>query len=408
MLNYYNIILYLNILSIPVNTFLYQGKIEIDNLSRKKKSVVQTKFKWKLPIKYFIHYFLYERKAIYEAIKRIENKTCIKFKEHYWYIKGTSGFNFIPTYTACFSPYGPKLDDESFENNIFVAPRCQNSVGLVEGLIGTMIGLIYEVGRYDRDSYVNINYENMLARVDNLFKKHNLSETETYGTEYDFLSALQYFPKNFSKNGKPVVEPKDFFKYYQNSIGQTKGLSFNDYKVLTLKYCHEKIHYNCKNGGYTDVNYAYKGFYDWGDCICPSGFSGSTCEENVRNDRTCGETVLDESSIGKMIYASRTGKCSYFIKFQRPLKVKLTIIEISTKTNEYCSPGIGIEIKFRKDKGAGGACLCGKYKNITITSENNFMVIIYNGLSSNDKFTATFDKVLRESSGKKINKFKKN
>uniref|UniRef100_A0A0K0E2F9 Metalloendopeptidase n=1 Tax=Strongyloides stercoralis TaxID=6248 RepID=A0A0K0E2F9_STRER len=387
MLNYLIIFIFLILSENLINTLFYQNNNE-DNIIRSKKSAIQANFKWKLPIKYFVHSFLKDQRAVEEAIQRIENKTCITFKRDYWYIKGTKGFNILPTYYYCSSPFGPKLNDENYENNILVSPKCQNSVGMVEGLIGTMLGLLSEVNRPDRDNFIEINGRNIYYSAKSYFYKYNKSDIKTYDTGYDFLSALHFFPKNFSKNGELVIKPQKFYTNYKYSMGQTKGLSFNDYKILTSHYCSIKYRDLCYNFGYK--NPSKKNPRHEGECVCPTGYTGVKCESNIENERTCGKTILKSANCWKKLEAGRKGKCSYIIKAKRKKNIRLDIEEVVMPESKSCYGDQRVEIKYRMDKGVGGVCICGSHKNLTFVSEASDILIIYHSSSYSNKLKASY------------------
>uniref|UniRef100_A0A0N5BL88 Metalloendopeptidase n=1 Tax=Strongyloides papillosus TaxID=174720 RepID=A0A0N5BL88_STREA len=330
------IIFFLISLGVLILGELYENVGESDVLTRLKKAVVQKKFKFKLPIRYYMDPFV-NHTSIQLAIKKIESYTCITFKPHWWYIEGTSGFNFKSSYT-CHSPFGPKVGDEKHENYILLSK------------IGTMLYLVFEYNRHDRDQYVKINDYNIDPTHKKDFEKYNYSTVETYGLQYDFYSGLHIFPTNFSIRGRAVLERKtnfsirglefgletyglqyDFYSglhifptnfsirgravletyglqydFYSGlhifptnlavlerknnfsipglEFGQAVGLSFNDHKLLFNRYClwnsslDLSSRKQCENQGYHDLR-------RWGKnkCICPNGFDGDHCEKPIKN-----------------------------------------------------------------------------------------------------------------------------
>ncbi|CEF69889.1 Astacin-like metalloendopeptidase [Strongyloides ratti] len=388
MKHFFNIILFL----ILLNNINY-SKNEEDKLTRNKKAVIQRRFKWNLPIKYNIHRLITNFEVIIEAIQRIENKTCITFESSFLSVSSSEGFNIIFTNDYCFPPSVPKFNDRlPFNNTIYISPKCQNNVGIIEILIGRMLGLLYEVNRDDRDFFIDINYDNINDEGKKLVVKYDKGDDETYYTGYDFMSGLHFSSIAFSKNNRSVFIPKDFYKYYQYSMGQSKGLSFNDYKVLAFHYCDSKLRYFCNNFGYK--NPSNKDLDIKGQCICPTGYSGVKCENNIENYRKCGQTNLIPIDYWQSLRAERDVLCSYSIKTTRRYKIELTIIESRMPQLDNCYEDERVEVKYRVEKGTGGVCLCGNHKNITFLSERDSMLIIYNSLKKNSKLVAMYRRVL--------------
>uniref|UniRef100_A0A0N5BL87 Metalloendopeptidase n=1 Tax=Strongyloides papillosus TaxID=174720 RepID=A0A0N5BL87_STREA len=375
----------------------YVNERELDAFTRQKRAVIQTKFKFETPVKYYIGPFL-NYTSIYLAIKRIEEKTCIKFRQEFWYIKGTRGFNFKRSY-ICHSPFGPKVDDKNYENYVLLSHKCEHNVGVIEILIGTMLGLVFEHNRPDRDYYVIVNRENIIPLHNHDFDRYKNSEVETYGLLYDFYSGLHIFSKNFSKNGKAVLERNSVFKIHGLGFGQAYGLSFNDYKTLFKRYCesHEHKHGHrhshnwhwrrCQNFGYLESK-------KHGNCICPTGFEGAYCDDPIVNYRACdsnGHNSLYADHQNKTIKLGRKGRCSYHIRARGfRIAVRIHIIVSKTPNTTTCYPDKGHEIKYQWDKGTTGLTLCGVYRNIDIISDDNFAVIIYNGVDENSKLEFTY------------------
>ncbi|MGB6830045.1 MAG: M12 family metallopeptidase [Terracidiphilus sp.] len=78
------------------------------------------------------------------------------------------------------------------------------AVGTILHEMGHVIGLWHEQSRPDRNTYVTVNYGNVI--------KGSWSNFEQFGddiqllTPYDYASVMQYPPYSFSRNGGPVIE----------------------------------------------------------------------------------------------------------------------------------------------------------------------------------------------------------
>ena len=79
------------------------------------------------------------------------------------------------------------------------------STGAIRHEIGHAIGLFHEHQRLDRDNYVKIHTENILAGYENDFAIPSASISQNLGA-YDYGSLMHYFPHTFSSNGEVVIE----------------------------------------------------------------------------------------------------------------------------------------------------------------------------------------------------------
>jgi hypothetical protein len=78
------------------------------------------------------------------------------------------------------------------------------NVGTLLHEMGHVIGLWHEQSRPDRDSYLSVNYNNVIKGSWGNF----LIATDDAQTlvPYDYASVMQYVPDAFSRNGQPVIE----------------------------------------------------------------------------------------------------------------------------------------------------------------------------------------------------------
>ncbi|CEF69891.1 Astacin-like metalloendopeptidase [Strongyloides ratti] len=363
--------------------------IDVNSYQRNKRSIVLINHKFVSPIPYYIGPFTKNYTSIHEALYRIQNNTCIRFKPAIFYVYGTGGFNFLRTHTLCESSSGPKLGDEKHINYVYISENCEHSIGKIEQLVGKMLGLVPEIYRDDRNKYVQINYSNLDKRTRLFYKKASYKKNDTMTFGYDFLSGTHFYAKNYSVNGKVVIEPKKPYEYYKYSMGQPYGLSFSDIKLLNKKYCFDIYRKNhCKNNGYRNPNNPKK-------CLCPSGFAGSKCEKQIKSSSACGTTFRRAWSCVKQINVKGIAKCSYFIKSLKNKRVKIIIDKSETEPNEHCYKNMGVEIKYRDNKGVSGVCLCGSYSNLTFISENNFAVVVYHGFNETNRINIRYQSVTK-------------
>lgn len=78
------------------------------------------------------------------------------------------------------------------------------AVGTILHEMGHVIGLWHEQSRPDRDSYITVNYNNVIKGSWSNFEVVT-QNAQTLGL-YDYASLMQYPPYSFSRNGGPVIE----------------------------------------------------------------------------------------------------------------------------------------------------------------------------------------------------------
>ncbi|CAF4878416.1 unnamed protein product [Rotaria sp. Silwood1] len=98
----------------------------------------------------------------------------------------------------------------------------------------------HEQSRPDRDSYVRIYLENMIAGHEGDFQKLDNTQVDTQNTPYDYDSLMHYRRTEFSKNGLSTIETLQ----PNIKIGQRLYLSPIDIQEIQL-------YYNCTGTGPT-------------------------------------------------------------------------------------------------------------------------------------------------------------
>ncbi|XP_070579232.1 blastula protease 10-like [Ptychodera flava] len=161
------------------------------------------------------------------------------------------------------------------------------SEGVVLHEIGHSIGLIHEHVRNDRDSFVSIHEENIQPGREGNFAKRDNFETEASPFLYDVCSVMHYTPKAFSTNGQATIVAGH--PDHQSVMGKQKGLSHFDHEIVNFMYscnAHCNTDLVCSNGGYVGKECT---------CVCPSGFTGATCDDLV-NQSVCGGKITVTST----------------------------------------------------------------------------------------------------------------
>ncbi|KAF5291135.1 hypothetical protein FQA39_LY14377 [Lamprigera yunnana] len=92
-------------------------------------------------------------------------------------------------------------------------------------------GFYHQQSATDRDNYVTINWQNVIAGREDNFKKFNSSVITSYGLAYDYKSIMHYSRTAFSKNGLDTITPLK-----NVAIGVYQFLSNTDIEKISKMY----------------------------------------------------------------------------------------------------------------------------------------------------------------------------
>ncbi|KAA0199812.1 hypothetical protein HAZT_HAZT003212 [Hyalella azteca] len=158
-----------------------------------------------------------ERTIIAKAIKTLHDQSCVRFiphsneRDYIHFLKGD----------GCTSNIGRVGGSQA----VSLGPGCFRA-GVVMHELMHALGFWHEQSRYDRDRYININWDNIQKGKGYNFQKYDFKGLQHVGTQYDFESLMHYSPFAFAKNRSlPTVEPKTG----QHAVGQRRGLSSVSY-----------------------------------------------------------------------------------------------------------------------------------------------------------------------------------
>lgn len=121
-----------------------------------------------------------------------------------------------------------------------VGGRQRISLGNGCGTIGVTIhemmhalGFFHEQSRRDRDSYIQIMWQNIPGRVRYNFEKYRHGQAQTLGQSYDKKSVMHYGNYAFSTNRRKTIVSKS---NPNEVLGQRRTLSKIDKKQLNIMY----------------------------------------------------------------------------------------------------------------------------------------------------------------------------
>ncbi|KAB7495623.1 Astacin [Armadillidium nasatum] len=138
----------------------------------------------------------------------------------------------------CFSAFGRIVG--LGPHFVHLGPGCRQQATILHELLHSL-GFVHEQSRTDRDSYITVQYQNIIQRLRSQFDINR--HTTTYGVPYDYESIVHYRQYEFSMNGRPTIITKD--RRYQNIIGNVQTLSEKD--ILKLQIRQLNILYKCIN-----------------------------------------------------------------------------------------------------------------------------------------------------------------
>ncbi|CEF70658.1 Astacin-like metalloendopeptidase [Strongyloides ratti] len=326
-------------------------------------------YRWDTNINYIVGKDIDEKK-IYEALKNIENETCFKFKRVLKKFSNTQGI--IYNISTFYGSFIGRVVKNGYQY-IYLRRGAEKDIGLIQYATLNTLGMHNEHMRPDRGKYIRVNYENIDESAMIEFYILNGSNINSYEIDYDFGSLLHYGTIAYSKDRKPTIET--YIEGYNYMIGHRQKLSFNDNKLLNIHYCINKCKSKilCYNSGYQDPKNCIQ-------CKCPNGYSGIKCEKIVRNGNECGNLqIISTKNSFKNILIKGNKSCTYLIKAPDNYVIKLNIKNVLLPRQKACIENKGLEIKYRKDKGAMGLNLCDRYKDIYLKSEDNNVLIQYKG-----------------------------
>lgn len=179
-------------------------------------------------VPYEINRSLPNQQRIHDAIAHWEAHTSLRFVERTSSNAGQypNWIEFKPSF-GCSSYVGMRGGKQP----INLATGCSTGNTIHE--IGHAIGLWHEHSRADRDEFVDVRYENIVASAAFNFDKQ-IDNGEDIG-DYDYGSIMHYPRWAFSKNGQDTIVPHD----PDAEIGQRQALSADD--IAAVEYLYDRV-----------------------------------------------------------------------------------------------------------------------------------------------------------------------
>ncbi|KAG5677775.1 hypothetical protein PVAND_007506 [Polypedilum vanderplanki] len=172
---------------------------------------------------------------IENAIRTLENATCIKFVEYqadvhvnYVWVTGEDG--------GCYSSVGmqggrQRLNLQSYK----IESGCFRLYTIVHEFIHAL-GFYHMQSASNRDDYVKIVWKNIQDGAEHNFNAYSADKIHMYGEPYDYESVMHYSDTAFSKNGEktiiPLTELNDGV-----TMGQRVKMTQHDIDRINAMYC---------------------------------------------------------------------------------------------------------------------------------------------------------------------------
>jgi len=173
----------------------------------------------------------YQQQAVNAAMKSWTEKTrnddgspCISFKRR------TNEVNYLRIYqgTGCHCHLGWPNGQK---HELSVGAGCQYQ-HVMEHELGHALGFWHEQSRPDRDSYLQILWNNVPSAYREAFAKYGKDKIDSLGVPFDYTSIMQYPWNAFSTNGQDTVRPIRTVP----APGPYKRISPSDVKQARLFY----------------------------------------------------------------------------------------------------------------------------------------------------------------------------
>lgn len=230
---------------------LFQGDILLDSRVDAKNAVVSPSLKWPNGIVHYeftSNYTEEERTKVRKNMDLLESKTCVKFVQR----KNDEVYILINKrpYVGCYAILGYRTEIAPIPVN-YMSPQCLNFAGTIQHELLHVLGLMHEQARTDRDTYVDVLWDNIEEAHYNDFSRAYPGTATAFGLPYNIMSVMHYPNIAFSKNGKPTILYK---KDPNTPMGQRDGVTEGDLeKVRRMYNCTEQMS-NTTSGNSPGVN----------------------------------------------------------------------------------------------------------------------------------------------------------
>ncbi|XP_037080890.1 uncharacterized protein LOC119101614 [Pollicipes pollicipes] len=265
------------------------------------------------------------RKLFQQALDTWASSTCITFKklaDGKCTRKTTEPGICVGNRDLCQSMIGNNFKYTKGFQKLSIGDDCELFAAAHE--FGHALGLHHQMGRYDRDQFITVNFRNFelelmsKAKTEEHFRfKWNQGKRckkgQTFETSipvpYDYMSLMQYGESDFADADYRIIfATRDAHYQYMFDYARSGGYLQTHYDkfVLNSVYkCPEKWAAACRKSGSTPPKCQHNGYVNKDcKCACPEGFRGSQCEKKHGSlfpvlDRA--KVMIDVSKPGRVV-----------------------------------------------------------------------------------------------------------
>ncbi|NXE26047.1 MEP1A protein, partial [Ardeotis kori] len=205
---------------------LFQGDILLPQNQR--NALRNETYRWKFPVPYILgdNLDLNAKGVILQAFEMFRLKSCVDFKPY----EGERTYIFFTKESGCWSMVG----DLQTGQNLSIGTGCDYRA-IVEHEVLHALGFYHEQSRMDRDDYVTIWWDQIIADKEHNFLKYDDSYITDLNTPYDYESLMHYQPFSFNKNESiPTITAN--IPEFDDIIGQRLDFSAIDLERLNRMY----------------------------------------------------------------------------------------------------------------------------------------------------------------------------
>lgn len=173
------------------------------NERNKRNAVSDRKRIWQRKvIPYEIHPNVWNETAIKKSIVYFNTLTCVQWVERTKLDINLPYVIFKPD-SVCRSEIGQTYS-AIHGQDVFIGPYCSTLPIILHEMYHVM-GFYHEMKRYDRDKYIEINWDNITPGYEKFFDKLSPEETDFLDEHYDVKSVMHYDSFSYSKQPKLVT-----------------------------------------------------------------------------------------------------------------------------------------------------------------------------------------------------------